>query len=84
MGTRPSPPLVRVFLNPSWISPERAGIRLVIWGRLAKDGGRANELVLDCRNKRYMVRRVRARGLHRVCRPRALTRRYRELLQAGT
>src|ERR1035441_3843016 len=31
-----------------------------------------------------MGRRVRARGLHDVCRPRALTRRYRELLQSST
>ena len=34
-------------------------------------------LVLSCINKRYMGRRVRARGLQEVCRPRALTRRYR-------
>ena len=31
-----------------------------------------------------MVRRVRARSLHGVCRPRALTRRYPEPLQLST
>jgi hypothetical protein len=34
-------------------------------------------LVLCCINNRYMRRRVRARGLQEICRPRALTRRYR-------
>ena len=35
-------------------------------------------------NNRYMGRRARARGLHDICRLRALTRRYRELLQSST
>jgi hypothetical protein len=41
-------------------------------------------LVLGRINNRYMGRRVRARGLQTSCRPRALTRRYRELLQSST
>jgi hypothetical protein len=43
--------------------------------RVVQPGGVV--LVLGCTNHRHMGRRVKARGLQQVCRPRALTRRSR-------